>query len=750
MEQVDYDALVDKKFNNIINKIKSNNKDANIDLITRAFETAKEAHSKAKRESGEPYIIHPLGVVEILSDLELDDASICAGFLHDVVEDVEGWTIDRIREEFSPEIANLVEGLTKLNQQDFETDRIDGSVDPSFDIEKKKSYFTKNAFNMRRIFLAMSKDFRIMVIKLADRLHNMRTLSSLPPDRQKRMARETIQIFAPIAHRLGVYTIKSQLEDLSFKYLYPEDYRKMAEKVNKTKEKRKMMLEMCVDQLKNVLKANNIKAEVQARAKNFWSIRNKMIKKKCAFEDINDLLALRVIVKTQPECYIALGIVHELWIPIPGMFTDYIAKPKSNGYKSLHTKVLALDGEPIEVQIRTEEMHSTAENGVAAHWKYKEGTVKGDFFERKMSYLRQRLFNWQRDADNSDEFFNNLVNDMFSDQVFIFTPTGDVIDMKSGATPVDFAYRIHTNVGEHCVGAKINGMMMPLNTQLQNGDIVEIISRKNAEPGNDWLDFVKTDTAKTNIKRFFKRKYFDEYEKRGREFVEKEIKRQDKERNAILTQKHINAFLGKNYKTEKDLFVAIGLGNFSAQSFVNKCQKLIDDEDSKNTEEKVILAPPSQGKLEVSFDGITDVLYQRGRCCDPLPGEEVIGYVTRGRGITIHAKDCANVADLLLKEPERLVEIDWFSSIETFPARLKIKTMGKVGIINAITSIIALENVKLSSLNMKQDGPEALDMDLILNVKDYAQLDLIMTKIKDIPEVFDIYRPASRVDHSHK
>ena len=750
MEKVDYDALIEEKFNNIIEKIKANNKDANIPLITRAFETAKEAHSKAKRDSGEPYIIHPLGVVEILSELELDDASICAGFLHDVVEDVEDWTIERIEKEFTPEIAALVDGLTKLNQHDFETDRIDGSVDPSFDIEKKKSYFTKNAFNMRRIFLAMSKDFRIMVIKLADRLHNMRTLGSISVDRQKRMARETIQIFAPIAHRLGVYKIKSQLEDLSFKYLYPEDYRKMAEMVNKTKEKRKMMLEMCVDQLKNVLKANNIEAEVQARAKNFWSIRNKMIKKKCAFEDINDLLALRVIVKTQPECYIALGVVHELWIPIPGMFTDYIAKPKSNGYKSLHTKVLALDGEPIEVQIRTEEMHATAENGVAAHWKYKEGTVKGDFFERKMSYLRQRLFNWQRDADNSEEFFNNLVNDMFSDQVFIFTPTGDVIDMKAGATPVDFAYRIHTNVGNHCVGAKVNGIMVPLNTQLQNGDIVEIISRNNSEPGNDWLDFVRTDTAKTNIKRFFKRKYADEYEKRGREFVLQEIARQDKNRNVIMTQSNINAFLGKNYKTEKDLFVAIGLGNFSAQSFVNKCQKLIEDSANLPKEDKIVLAPPTQGKLEVSFDGINDVLYQRGRCCDPLPGEDVIGYVTRGRGITIHAKDCSNIADLLLKEPERLVEIDWFSTNETFPARLKIKSMGKVGIVNSITSIIALENVKLTGLNMKQDGPEALDMDLIVNVRDFAELDLIMTKINDLPEVFDIYRPASRVDHTHK
>ena len=743
---MNYDEEIQNHFENILRRIKEYSPNADFDIIAKAFDTANNAHKGVKRVSGEPYIFHPIGVVETLCDLELDDASVCAGFLHDVVEDVEGWSIDRIRDEFNDEIAKLVSGLTKLSEKDFATDLVDGKTDPKFNIDKRKSAFAKNAANMRKIFLAMGQDLRVMVIKLADRLHNMKTLGSLSEERQKRMARETIQIFAPIAHRLGVYTIKSQLEDLSFKYLYPEEYYEIREKMRKTREERSMMLEMCVEQLKNVLKANNIEAiEIQARAKNFWSIRNKMIKKKCAFEDIMDLLAMRVIVRTQPECYLTLGVVHETWIPIPGEVNDYICKPKPNGYKSLHTKVLALDGDPIEVQIRTQDMHTTAEMGVAAHWKYKEGTVKGDVFERKMSWLRQRLFDWQRDADTSEQFFDTVVNDLFAEQVFIFTPRGDVIDLKAGSTPIDFAYRIHSNVGDHCVGAKVSGKMVPLDYELQNGDIVEIISRANAAPSKDWLNFVKTDTAKSRIRYYFKHKFADMYENLGRELTDKEIQRRELDRSKLLTQKNISAFIGSNYKTEKDLFIAIGFGTFSAQAFVNKIVKVANEATKKQPTEEIVRTPKaSREKLEADFNGINDLLFTRGRCCEPLPGEEIIGYVTRGKGITMHSKNCSNIIDLNVKEPERLVDINWKPTGETFPSKLRAVINGHAGVVNSITSVIAAEDVMLSEILMKEDKDKKLIIDLVINVKDYKQYEFITSKIKALRNVTEVMRPVSR------
>ena len=749
---MDYNAEIKKHFENILRRIKEYNPQSDTALITRAFETANEAHKGVTRVSGEPYIFHPIGVVEYICDLELDDASVCAGFLHDVVEDVEGWSIERVREEFGDEIAKLVDGLTKLSSQDFHTDQVDGGTDPKFDIDKRKSAFAKNAANMRKIFLAMGKDLRVMVLKLCDRLHNMNTLDSLSEERQKRMARETIQIFAPIAHRLGVYTIKSQLEDLSFKYLYPEEYRSIREKMSKTRAERSMMLQMCVEQLKNVLKANNIEpVEIQARAKNFWSIRNKMIKKKCSFEDIMDLLAMRVIVRTQPECYLALGVVHETWIPIPGEVSDYICKPKPNGYKSLHTKVLALDGDPIEVQIRTQEMHTTAEMGVAAHWKYKEGTVKGDVFERKMSWLRQRLFDWQRDADTSEQFFDSVVNDLFAEQVFIFTPRGDVIDLKLGSTPVDFAYRIHSNVGDHCVGAKVSGKMVPLDYELKNGDIVEIISRANATPSKDWLNFVKTDTAKSRIRHFFKMKFADDYETFGREMVDKEILRQELDRNKILTPKNLSAFYGSNFRNERDIFIAIGFGSMSPQSFVNKISRMISESDRKpGNEEPIKVKKTKKEKLEVSFDGINDLLFTRARCCEPLPGEEVIGYVTQGKGVTLHAKNCSNIVDLNIKSPERLVEIDWKAKGETFPAKICVLINGKIGAVNSVTSVIATEDILLSGINMKENKNDILSLDLIVNVSDNEKLEFLMKKIRNIQHVVDVFRPASRTENHEK
>jgi len=733
-----------EKFNEICEKIKKYNPEANFDLINRAFECANNAHKNVLRVSGEPYIFHPLGVISVLCDLEMDEPSIAAGLLHDVVEDVESYTIERIKEEFGDEVSSLVDGLTKLTSQDFQTD-IDTSIDPKGESYKKRNAFSKNAANMRKIFIAMSQDLRVMVIKLADRLHNMLTLDSLSEERQKKMARETIQIFAPIAHRLGIYTLKAQLEDLSFKYLYPDEFNDISNKLTHTREDRKFMLEMCVEQLQNVLKANNINAEIQARAKNLWSIRNKMIKEKVTFEEIYDLLALRVIVDEQPECYTALGVIHELWIPIPGMFSDYIAKPKSNGYKSLHTKVLALDGDPLEVQIRTHDMHATAEFGVAAHWQYKEKTRKGDVFERKLSWLRQRLFDWQKDAETSEQFFDSVVSDLFAEQVFIFTPRGDVIDMTAGSTPVDFAYRIHSNVGDHCVGAKVSGKMVPLNYKLKNGDIVEIISRTSATPSMDWLNFVKTTTAKNRIKGYFRKKFSDEYENIGRELVDKEIVRLGLERTKVLSSENIAKLVnGQTYNDEKDIFASIGFGSTSAMWFINRITK-----SSERKEKPVeINTRATTGKLDINFDGISNLLFTRGRCCEPLPGEEIVGYVTRGKGITLHAKNCSNLVDFQEKEPERLVEINWSPTQERFPTKIFIKALAKVGMLNNITNIIAKLNISLTDLVMKDTPDKLMNAEIVVNVENYEEFLLMLDKINALPDVLEVYRMASRSKES--
>ncbi|HOM71115.1 MAG TPA: bifunctional (p)ppGpp synthetase/guanosine-3',5'-bis(diphosphate) 3'-pyrophosphohydrolase, partial [Armatimonadota bacterium] len=500
----------------IIEQVKGYNPDADTDLIERAYQFAERAHDGQTRLSGAPYITHLLETAHILADLEMDSTSIAAGLLHDVVED-QDITLETLEREFSEDIAKLVDGVTKLKLADFEVSLSDGEKQEPTKRKHAEFQFHRSAENLRKIFLAMARDLRVMVIKLADRLHNMMTLSALPEERQKKVAMETLQIYAPLAHRLGIWKIKWELEDLAFKHLQPEEYETIAEKVARTRAEREADLSEAVEVLKARLSSEGLEATIQARPKHLYSIYGKMLREGVDFSEIYDLSALRVVVNTVSDCYHALGIVHDQWMPIPDRIDDYIANPKSNMYQSLHTKVIGPRGEPLEIQIRTWDMHRMAEFGIAAHWRYKEQSKPTDEFERKMTWLRQQIFDWQADMKDSNEFLRSVIEDLFDDQVFVFTPRGDVIDLPSGSTPVDFAYRIHSDVGTHCIGAKVNGKIVPLSYKFKNGDIVEIITRANTQPSQDWLSFVRTAHARNRIKRFFRALNFTESVARGKE-----------------------------------------------------------------------------------------------------------------------------------------------------------------------------------------------------------------------------------------
>lgn len=732
----------EERYQKIVSRVKEYNPTADIGMLDKAWQMSYNAHKGIVRESGEPYIIHPLSVVEILCDFKMDVPSIAAGFLHDVVEDVEKFTIGTIRENFGDEVAMLVDGLTKLSNHDFALEISDNDTS---DEKRDSPVFSRKAADMRKIFVAMSQDLRVMVIKLADRLHNMQTLDYLSEERQKKMAWETVQIFAPIAHRLGIYSLKAQLEDLSFKYLYPEEYYAMANRVNKTKNEREYLLEETVNQIRRVLDQHGIKAEIQARAKHLWSIRNKLIKEGVTFEEIYDLLAIRIIVDTTIECYRTLGVVHDLWQPIPKLFSDYIAKPKPNNYQSLHTKVIALDGGPLEVQIRTHEMHEIAELGVAAHWQYKENMRSGDMFERKLSWLRQALFNWQTDSANSEEFLENITNDLFKEQVFVFTPRGDVIDLVAGSTPIDFAYRIHSDVGNHCVGARVNGNMVRLEYKLNNGDVVEIISRSNSSPSMDWLNIVKTSTAKSRIRQYFKKKYSSDYEVLGREMFEKELNRLGLEKSQVFTSDKLNKLLkDMTFSDEHDIFAAIGYKSITPLWLINKLksdERKISRNDIKNIPD---IKTISDDKMVATMDGISNILINRGNCCEPLPGEDILGYTTRGKGITLHSLDCNNLVNYMEKEPERLVNVNWKKSDSKFPTRLFLKTLNRNTMLKDITDVIASLGISVSGLNFKEQFDKSVDVDLVVNLGDLETLNVLRDKLFAIQDVIHVYRKTSR------
>jgi len=701
---------------------------ADLSIIRKAYEFAKEAHSGQHRISGELFIFHPLEVAKILADLELDLPTIAAGLLHDVVEDTP-YTIEDIESNFGPEVALLVDGVTKLGKLEFKTKE------------------EQQAENLRKMFFAMAKDIRIILIKLADRLHNMRTLKSLPKEKQLAKAKETLDIFAPLAHRLGISKVKWELEDIAFRYLEPEHYYELVEKVAKKRQERENHINEMIAILKERLTSAGISAEIQGRPKHFYSIYKKMKEQNKTFEQIYDLTAVRVIVNTVKDCYGALGVVHTLWKPIPGRFKDYIAMPKPNMYQSLHTTVIDSSGDPLEIQIRTYEMHKTAEYGIAAHWRYKEGAKNNSDFEQKLSWLRE-ILDWQRDLRDAKDFMETLKIDLFTDEVYVFTPKGDVIDLPKGSCPIDFAYRIHTDIGNRCIGAKVNGKMVPLDYELVNGDIIEIITSSHSNgPSRDWLNIVKSPQAKNKIRQWFKKERRDENIARGKEMLEKEARRQGYDIYQLIKYDFMNNILKRmSFTNIDDMYAAIGYGAVTAKQIF---QKILDEYKKNAQPDKLELnlekgdgKSKIQKKLDrgIKIDGIGNLLVKFSRCCNPVPGDKIIGYVTRGRGISIHRQDCKNIRQGNF-DRARLTEVKWEGFEDSsYPVEIQVWAYDRPGLLSEVINLIGDFKTNIDAVNARATKNGIAIIDLILEISSKQHLESVMQKISKIKGIYDVKR----------
>lgn len=716
----------------IIDKIKKQKLDVDIDLIKRAYELAEKAHKDQYRESGEPYLMHPVEVALITIELGLDTDTICAALLHDVVEDTE-YTYEDIKNMFNPQIAFLVEGVTKLGKIEY------------------KSKEEQQAENIRKMLVAMANDVRVILIKLADRLHNMRTLKYLPPHKQKEKAQETLDIFAPLAHRLGISKIKWELEDLCLRYLKPDEYYDLVNKVQKKRVEREKELTEIIDILKNKLSQSGIIADIEGRPKHFYSIYRKMVYKNKTFDQIFDLLAIRVIVDTVRDCYAALGIVHTLWKPIPGRFKDYIAMPKPNMYQSLHTTVIGPGGQPFEIQIRTWEMHRTAEYGIAAHWKYKEGITSDDLGDR-LKWLRE-IIEFQKQTTDAKEFMETVKIDLFSDEVFVFTPKGTVIDLPVDSTPIDFAYRIHTDIGNKCIGAKVNGKMVPLDYKLKTGDIVEIITSSTSKgPSRDWLNIAKSSQAKNKIKQYFKRIYKEENIEKGKELIEKELRRHKIPYADAMKSDIIDVVLKRfNYAQIDDLYATIGSGALSASLVIGKIkEELYKDKEKEEIKSVADFEPKKQIQRERKREGVKqgievkgekDLLVRFAKCCNPVPGDEIIGFITKGRGVSIHRKDCTNFKHLSEVEPERVIEARWTGEhTSSFVADIQIEATDRTGLLADITNTIVNAKVSVKAINARTNRKNTATIHLSLEVLNTEQLEKIMRDFRKLSGVIDVYR----------
>lgn len=717
----------------LLAQVRENRRDANIAKIRYAYYVAEEAHAKQRRGTGEPYITHPLAVAKIVADLQLDDDTICAALLHDTLEDCPSITSEFLSKTFGPVVAALVEGVTKLS---FSTP-IAGS-----DRQKATAESQRAAETLRKMLLAMARDIRVMLIKLADRLHNMQTLDGLPPEKRTRIANETLDIYAPLAARLGIWQVKWQLEDLAFKHLHPKEFQQISDRVSKTRNQREEELRNAILLLKERLQQKGIKnAEVHGRPKHLYSIFNKIVKQDFNFEEILDLIAVRVIVESSADCYVALGVVHDLWVPIAGLFSDYIGKPKPNGYQSLHTKVIGPHGEPLEVQIRTRAMHQVAEFGVAAHYAYKEGAGKAD---KGIDTLRQQLFDWSSDSTTSSDFLRSLSTDLFTEQVFVFTPKGDVIDLPADSTPVDFAFRVHSTLGLQVVGSKVNGVMTPLNTKLKNGDVVELITRSNASPSLDWLEFVKSANARSKIRAFFRKRNKSEHAARGREALERELKSLNLEPREFLGDDKLNN-LAKSIddcETGLDVLAKVGEGRATVQSVVAKLRGVPTH--APQDSDKIQISKTKEGKVTLSTQGMDNLMLRRGKCCEPIPGEEVVGYVTRGRGIVIHRKVCPNAQNFLTHEPERLMNLDWPSDGGLYSVQLKIITVNRQGLLMDITTILAETKTNVAGAKIQTLPNQTAEILVTIEVPDLQALNYLMTKISHFSDVISILRLFGR------
>ena len=700
--------------------------------VLKAFELADKAHEGQFRASGEPYIMHPLAVADILAHLQIDHITLMAALMHDVVEDTS-YSKEDLEEMFGSEVAFLVDGVTKLNQFQYETKE------------------DRQMENYRKMILAMAKDVRVVVIKLGDRLHNMRTLKHMRSDKQKRIAKETLEIFAPLAHRLGIFNVKWELEDLSFRYLEPEKYYDLVDQMKQKRQVREDIVNDTMSQLTKALGEANIKSDIKGRPKHFYSIYKKMKKDNRDLSQIYDLLAVRVIVDSIPDCYAVLGIAHSLWKPLPYRFKDYISMPKSNMYQSLHTTVIGTMGQPVEIQIRTWEMHRVSEYGVAAHWRYKEGNKNGDKeFDQKVAWLRQVL-EWQ-DTSNPTELVNALKLDVFSGEVFVFTPKGDVVKLPIGSVPLDFAYRVHTDVGHRCVGAKVNGKIVPLDYTLQNGDIVDIITSKTSKPSLDWLNIVGSSESKSKIRNWFKRENKAENIEKGLEALEKEAKRLNYTWKELIADNRLQQ-VTKQLKagTEEEMFAACGYGGIPVSTvllrLIELYKKSKEAEESKRSTEQIIEKLKSQGQKKtkngtgVLVKGEAGVMVRMAKCCNPVPGDDIIGYITRGRGVSVHRCDCSSMGHTP-EDLERMIEVSWDgSSGESFHVGIDIQAYDRNGLLMEVMAVLSELKITITNINAKvQEDTKNVSINVTVDIRDISQLDFVMTKLRRIREVYTVQR----------
>lgn len=721
-----------KNLDELIATVVKYHPDADVALVEKAYHFAEKAHEGQKRKSGEPYFTHPMIVAGILAKLMLDPPTIAAGLLHDTVEDCENVTLDVINKEFGPEVALLVDGVTKLKRLDF------------------SSRVEQQAESIRKMILAMSKDIRVVLIKLADRTHNMRTLKAQSPESQRRIAQETLDIYAPLAHRLGVYKIKQELEDLCLRYLDPDGYQNLIAKVGMKRAEREQNIQAVMQTLGDKIREMGIQFEIDGRPKHFYSIYRKMVLQHKPFEQIYDLIALRVLVSSVQDCYAVLGIVHTIWKQVPNRFKDYISMPKPNMYQSLHTTVVGENGMPFEVQIRTYEMHRIAEYGIAAHWRYKEGKQAADGLDNKLYWLRQ-ILDWQNDMRDSEEFIKSLKVDLFSDEIFVFTPKGEIVDLPSGATPIDFAYRIHSAVGNKCVGAKVNGRIVTLDAQLQTGDFVEIITQQNSKgPSRDWLKIVKTSQAKAKIRNFYKKELKEENIAMGKQMLDAEAKRQGSSLSTLMKPEYAEPMLRKfSFADINDLYAAVGCGGITAAHVITRLH-----EEQKSHEKPLVPvlprvaaepAPAKGGKPGTKDDvgirvaGLPGCQVHFAKCCTPLPGDEIIGYITRGRGVTIHSRECVNVN--ASHDPARWIEAEWSETTNTsYNGSIQILAADRSNLLADLMSYLSAQKVTVCALNARVNSNQTCTIELTLQVASKQELDWVIKQIAKRQDTIEIFR----------